>query len=136
MSFLNIKNIQNFSLYFEFTIKFYVFRFLSMTSNILTISIWVNRKFATSECSFLTRMNCRKNNWRFVTSSVLYRLMRTFFIMIFLNREVHRHLFLNSQISIIIRLSRSEKRPYHWKNKFLLFSDLKNYFFLVSGHIW
>ena len=52
LAFLNIKNIQYFSLYFEFKIKFYLFRILFMTIYVLTISIWFNRKFETIECFF------------------------------------------------------------------------------------
>ena len=59
LDFLNTKNILYFSPYFEFKIKFYLFRIVFMTRYVLTISIWVNRKFETSEYFFLARLNCR-----------------------------------------------------------------------------
>ena len=58
-AFLDIKNIQYVSLYFEFKSQFYLFGILFMTSNLLTILIWVSRNFETSEYFFLARVNCR-----------------------------------------------------------------------------
>ena len=73
LSFLIIK-IQDFSFFsFLFLIKnqnLFLFCILKMTDSILTLSIWVNRKFKISNCLFLARENCRAKK-RLVTSDQL-----------------------------------------------------------------
>ena len=71
-----------------------------------------------------------KNNWRFVTSSVLFRLMRTFFIMLFLIWEVHRHLFQYSQICSHYSVFWFRKTPISLKKKqiFTFFGSQKLFF--------